>query len=106
RRQQVAGRLATDDILTAGSVDVVRRIRLAPLELAHGQGSAEPGDPLDEITLERADVETMRREDVDGGGRRHGPHCKLLAPMKVVPPSKRGKQAIRWRGWAPLQARA
>src|SRR5207249_2072591 len=104
RRQELAGRLATDHVLTAGAAHVVGGIRLASLELADGQRSAEPGDPLDDVALERADVEAMARQDVDRGGRRHGAHCKLVAG-KLIVAVKGDKQSIRERVWALLERR-
>src|SRR5206468_3442625 len=60
--------------------------------------------PLDDVALERADVEAMARQDVDRGGRRHGAHCKLVAG-KLIVAVKGDKQSIRERVWALLERR-
>jgi len=46
----------------------------------------------------------MARQDVDRGGRRHGPHCKLVAG-KLIVAVKGDKQSIRERVWALLERR-
>ena len=77
-RQELARRLPAQHVLAAARADVVRRVRLPALELAHVDGPGEPAHALDEIALQRRDVDAVdlaygrgvgRARDPDG----HGP---------------------------------
>src|SRR5262249_58360679 len=65
-RQQLAGRVAPQDVLAPAGGQVVGRVRLAAAKLPHGERAAKSLDVLREIALERADVEAVDVADFGG----------------------------------------
>ena len=60
RGQELAGRLAPEDVFPAAGPQQVGRVGLAALELADGDGAGEPGDAPRQVSLERGDLEAVR----------------------------------------------
>jgi hypothetical protein len=66
RGQQLARRLAAQDVARARRGQEVGRVGLAAPELADAERPREALDAIGQIALERSDVEAMSRQHLDG----------------------------------------